>query len=113
MYASVSSPRIAAERICAYGGAALQPAVGGGARMATAEFQPIGRLETPHRDPHASPSGASQSEGTPCIVVDRRFVDGLLGLERYEQLWIITWLDRFPDDRPLRIVPRATEATGE
>jgi tRNA (adenine37-N6)-methyltransferase len=82
-------------------------------RMKAAAFEPIGHLETPHRDPHSVPSQASVSPTLARIVVDRRFIEGLLGLERYEHLWIITWLDRLPHDRPLRIVPRATEATGE
>jgi tRNA (adenine37-N6)-methyltransferase len=81
--------------------------------MKVATFEPIGRLETPHRDRESVPSQASVSGALARIVIDRRFVDGLLGLERYEHLWVVTWLDRLPYDRPLRIVPRATEATGE
>jgi tRNA-Thr(GGU) m(6)t(6)A37 methyltransferase TsaA len=81
--------------------------------MGAAVFEPIGRLETEHREVGHAPSQAATDESLARLIVDRRFVDGLLGLDRYDHLWLITWLDRQPDERPLRLVPRATEATGE
>jgi tRNA-Thr(GGU) m(6)t(6)A37 methyltransferase TsaA len=81
--------------------------------MAAAMFEPIGHVETTHTDPARTPSQASESEGTARVVVEERFVDGLLGLERYEYLWLLTWLHEHGDDPPLQLVPRATEATGE
>jgi tRNA-Thr(GGU) m(6)t(6)A37 methyltransferase TsaA len=81
--------------------------------MREAVFEPIGYVETPHRDPRQAPSQASESDVLARVVVDPRFADGVLGLARYEFLWVITWLDRQPEERPLRVVPRATEATGE
>jgi len=78
-----------------------------------AEFEPIGHLETPHGDPQRAPSQASDTAMHARVVVAERFVGGLLGLERYEYLWLIAWLDQQPDVRPLRCIPRATEATGE
>jgi tRNA-Thr(GGU) m(6)t(6)A37 methyltransferase TsaA len=81
--------------------------------MTAAQFEPIGRLETPYGDLDSPPSQASESGSTARIVVEPRFADGLLGLERYPYLWIITWLDRRPQEPPLRLVPRATEASGE
>lgn len=73
---------------------------------------PIGRVESTHTDVARVPSQASDSEGSARIVVDERFVDGLLGLERYEHLWLLTWLHDQPEERPLRLIPRATEAIG-
>lgn len=81
--------------------------------MTPAVFEPIGHIESPHADLGSAPSQASQADRPARVVVDHRFTDGLLGLARYEHLWLITWLDRQPDDPPLRLVPRATEATGE
>jgi tRNA-Thr(GGU) m(6)t(6)A37 methyltransferase TsaA len=79
----------------------------------TAAPEPIGHVETSYRDPSSVPSQASESEVTARVVVDERFVDGLLGLDRYPYLWLLTWLHDQPEERPLRLVPRATEATGE
>jgi tRNA-Thr(GGU) m(6)t(6)A37 methyltransferase TsaA len=81
--------------------------------MTAATFEPIGHVESPHTDLGDAPSQASEADGSARVIVDERFVDGLLGLERYEHLWIVTWLDRHDDDPPLQLVPRATEATGE
>jgi len=76
-------------------------------------FEPIGRLETSYTDAAAAPSQASLSESTARVVIDERYVDGLLGLDRYPHLWLVTWLDDQPEERPLQLVPRATQATGE
>ena len=81
--------------------------------MTPAVFEPIGHLETTHTDPERMPSQASDSEDIGRAIIDERFVDGLLGLDRYPFLWLVTWLHDQPDHRPLRLVPRATEATGE
>jgi tRNA-Thr(GGU) m(6)t(6)A37 methyltransferase TsaA len=76
-------------------------------------FEPIGHVETAHTDAAAMPSQAAEGGGTARIVLDARWVDGLLGLDRYPWVWLVTWLHDQPDERPLRLVPRATEATGE
>jgi tRNA (adenine37-N6)-methyltransferase len=78
-----------------------------------ARFEPIGHIDSPHTDIDSAPPQASFAEGAARIVVDEKFVDGLLGIDRYEHLWLLTWLDRQPDHPPLRLIPRATEATGE
>ena len=78
-----------------------------------AAFTPIGRVEATHRDARNTPSQASEAGAPARVIVDERFMDGLLGLERYEYVWLLTWLDRQPEERPLRLVPRVTEATGE
>lgn len=76
-------------------------------------FEPIGHVETGHGDLARVPSQASESGGTARIVVADRYAAGLLGLERYDHLWVLTWLHEQPGGAPLRLVPRATEATGE
>jgi tRNA-Thr(GGU) m(6)t(6)A37 methyltransferase TsaA len=81
--------------------------------MTVAEFHPIGVLETPHRNLTHVPSQASESTAVARVVVEPRYVDAMLGLDRYDHLWLITWLERQPDVRPLQVHPRSTEATGE
>ena len=78
-----------------------------------AELHPIGHVETEHREVAATPSQSTETDTPARVVVLPEYVDGLLGLERYEFVWLITWLDRQPSERPLRVVPRTTEATGE
>jgi tRNA (adenine37-N6)-methyltransferase len=81
--------------------------------MTAATFEPIGHVETPYTDAGTVPSQASESRAVAQVVIDERFADGLLGIDRYQYLWLLTWLDRQPAERPLRVVPRVTEATGE
>src|SRR5690606_29049954 len=63
---------------------------------------------------------APQSTGNPVargrVIVRPDLVDALLGLDRYDHLWLLTWLHDGPtgdEPAPLRLVPRATAATGE
>jgi tRNA-Thr(GGU) m(6)t(6)A37 methyltransferase TsaA len=81
--------------------------------MSGSDFVPIGRLQSEHHDGAATPSEASECDVTARAVVFPEYVDGMLGLDRYELLWLVTWLDRQPETRPLRVVPRVTQATGE
>src|SRR3954454_16545070 len=81
--------------------------------MSTEPFEPIGHLETAYTQAGSPPSQASLSESVARVVVDEAYVYGLLGLDRYPHLWLLTWLHDQPDERPLQLVPRATEATGE
>jgi tRNA-Thr(GGU) m(6)t(6)A37 methyltransferase TsaA len=76
-------------------------------------FEPVGYLETAYAEAGSAPSQASLSESVARVVVDEAYVDALLGLERYPHLWLVTWLHDQPEVRPLQLVPRATEATGE
>jgi tRNA (adenine37-N6)-methyltransferase len=78
-----------------------------------AVFEPIGHVESGHRDLGRVPSQASESGGRARIVVDGRYADALLGLDRYSHVWVLTWLHDQPAEAPLRLVPRANEATGE
>jgi tRNA-Thr(GGU) m(6)t(6)A37 methyltransferase TsaA len=78
-----------------------------------AQLHPIGHVATEHREVAATPSQATETDAPARVAVLPEYVDGLLGLERYEFVWLITWLDRQPSERPLRVVPRTTEATGE
>lgn len=76
-------------------------------------FEPIGYLETEHTDPAVAPSQAFDSHAVARAVIDDRFVDGLLGLEQYPYVWLLTWLHDQPGQVPLRLVPRVKEKSGE
>jgi tRNA-Thr(GGU) m(6)t(6)A37 methyltransferase TsaA len=75
----------------------------------------IGRVSTNVRDPAVAPSQASEGRAaTGTVLVDADLVDGLLGLDGYRWLWLLTWLhDQPAEPAPLQLVPRATEATGK
>jgi tRNA (adenine37-N6)-methyltransferase len=79
------------------------------------EIDPIGHVTTSYTDPPGMPGQASENrEATGTLVVRPELVDALLGLERYPFLWLLTWLHRGdPGPAALRVLPRATEATGE
>ncbi|MBV9951766.1 MAG: tRNA (N6-threonylcarbamoyladenosine(37)-N6)-methyltransferase TrmO [Acidimicrobiia bacterium] len=81
--------------------------------MAAPTFEPIGYLQTDYAEIASAPPQASLSRSIALVVVDEAYLDGLLGLDRYPHLWLVTWLHDQPADRPLQLVPRATEATGE
>ena len=78
-------------------------------------MHPIGYVRTSYREPSDAPSQASESGGAVAeVVLDDQFVDGLLGLEQYEYLWLFTWLHvRGGQAAALRVVPRVTQETGE
>ena len=40
------------------------------------------------------------------------FVDGLLGLDGFDYVWLVTWLDRAPDRHRLRLVPYLLRSVG-
>lgn len=73
----------------------------------------IGHVESRYSELAGTPFQASADETVARVVLDPTYVDGLLGLDRYPYVWVITWLDRQPDERPLQTVPRAVEARGE
>ena len=81
--------------------------------MSAAQFEPIGVVESPHADLARVPSQASETAVSARVVVDPRYLDAMLGLDRYDHLWLLTWLADQPDERPLQVHPRITEATGE
>ena len=78
---------------------------------------PIGHIRSGYADVGALPSQSlGNLEATGTVVVRDDLVDALLGLDRYEHIWLLTWLGAEPitsQHPPLQLVPRATEATGE
>jgi tRNA-Thr(GGU) m(6)t(6)A37 methyltransferase TsaA len=75
----------------------------------------IGHVDTPYQAASHTPPQASQAGGKPCrVVILEEFADGLMGLDAYEHIWLLTWLDQQPpiEERPLHVQPRSTQATG-
>jgi len=79
------------------------------------QVEPIGYVTTSYTDLSRTPSQAAEdAHATGTVVVRDDLVDGLLGLERYPFLWLVTWLHAggtVPAE--LHVVPRAKEARGE
>src|ERR671936_465041 len=75
---------------------------------------PIGVVRSDVHDPDAAPSQAAEgATQTGTVIVDDAFADGLLGLERYRWLWLLTLLHEQPaGGAPLQLVPRVLEAEG-
>jgi tRNA (Thr-GGU) A37 N-methylase len=78
---------------------------------------PIGHVHSGYADPElVSPQSLHNVRATGSVVVRDDLVDALLGPDRYEYLWLLTWLHDEPIESqspPLQLVPLATEATGE
>jgi tRNA (adenine37-N6)-methyltransferase len=78
---------------------------------------PIGHVRSGYADlDQLPPQSLDNLEATGAVVVRDDLVEALLGLDRYEHLWLLTWLGEEPIESqrpPLQLVPRATEATGE
>jgi tRNA-Thr(GGU) m(6)t(6)A37 methyltransferase TsaA len=77
---------------------------------------PIGHIFTGR--PDAVQIAAQATEASPAtaqITLRTELADGLLGIERYRYLWILSWLHHADsaDPPPLRLVPRAAEAAGQ
>ena len=78
---------------------------------------PIGHVHSGCTDPELlPPQSLDNIAAIGSVVIREDLVGALLGLERYEYLWLLTWLHAEPIESqspPLQLVPRATEATGE
>jgi len=80
------------------------------------DLTPIGHVTTDYHDPASiPPQAAANPSATAAVVIREDLVDALLGLDRYEHVWLLTWLHAGvgAEPAPLRLVPRATEATRE
>lgn len=78
-------------------------------------LEAIGEVRSPLTDAEAAPNQGVRSTVVAEVVVRPEARDGLLGLDRYEHVWLLCWFDQQPDFNPddLRLVPQATIATGE
>lgn len=74
--------------------------------MATIEFEPIGYVESPFDDPSAVPRPAHDPvEASGTVVVEEAFEAGLLGLEEFSHIVLVSHLHR-TDDVRLRVRPK-------
>src|SRR5687767_3383553 len=78
---------------------------------------PIGYVRSSYTDvDRLPPQSLDNIDATGEVIVRDDLVGALLGLDRYEHLWLLTWLGDEPiatQHPPLQLVPRATEASGE
>jgi tRNA (adenine37-N6)-methyltransferase len=79
------------------------------------EMQPIGHVRVDAAADLPVASQASEAAAaTARVELDDALAPGLLGLDRYRWVWLLTLLHDQPTGPvPLQLVPRATEATGE
>jgi len=81
------------------------------------EVIPIGHIRSGCTDlEQLPPQSLHNIDATGSVVVRADLVDALLGLDRYEYIWLLTWLHAGAIESqpaPLQLVPRATEAAGE
>jgi tRNA-Thr(GGU) m(6)t(6)A37 methyltransferase TsaA len=78
------------------------------------ELRPIGTVRSDLHDAEAAPNQATEGQAAAGRVeVDAAYADGLLGLDGYRWVWLLTWLHDQPSGPvPLQLVPRAREAQG-
>ncbi len=77
---------------------------------------PIGHIFTGRSNAAEIAAQATEApSATAQITLRAELADGLLGIERYRYLWIVSWLHHpdSADPPPLRLVPRAAEAAGQ
>lgn len=62
--------------------------------MTTIELTPIGVARTPHADPADTPVQAALNRGgAGQIHLDPTYSDALEGLDEFDYIWILAWLD--------------------
>lgn len=74
--------------------------------MTIAEFEPIGHVESPFETPGDVPRPAhDQVDASGTVVLDQAFEDGLLGLEEFSHIVLVSHLHRVGEVR-LRVRPK-------
>jgi tRNA-Thr(GGU) m(6)t(6)A37 methyltransferase TsaA len=82
--------------------------------VVTLDLRPIGQVRSALDDLARAPRQASEAvEGEAAVVLDPAVAAGLLGLDAYRWIWLLTWLDRGPEaPAPLQLIPSGT-GTGD
>ncbi len=77
--------------------------------------EPIGHIETPHRDKASAPRQPRAAEGTPGtirLLPGRGFEDALADLEGFSHVWVLFWFDQAEGWHPKVLPPRSTKKRG-
>jgi tRNA-Thr(GGU) m(6)t(6)A37 methyltransferase TsaA len=64
----------------------------------TIELRPIGRVESPLKEPAGAPKQADEGAPEAILALEPAFVAGLTGLKPGDEVIVITWLDRAERD---------------
>ncbi|MDI6644825.1 MAG: tRNA (N6-threonylcarbamoyladenosine(37)-N6)-methyltransferase TrmO [Methanobacteriaceae archaeon] len=67
-------------------------------------LEPIGIIHSPYQERGDAPRQGRNSENLCKIEIFSEFVEGLDGIERYENLIILYWLDR-SSEKLLKVIP--------
>jgi tRNA-Thr(GGU) m(6)t(6)A37 methyltransferase TsaA len=76
------------------------------------ELTPIGRVESPLRDPASAPKQGDEGAPDAWLVFDPAVLEGLEGLRAHDDVIVLTWLDR-ADRTVLRVNPRGDASRPE
>jgi tRNA-Thr(GGU) m(6)t(6)A37 methyltransferase TsaA len=70
------------------------------------ELTPIGRVESPLRDPASAPKQGDEGAPEAWLAIDPEVADALAGIEAGDELLVLTWLHRGRRKNRLRVHPR-------
>ena len=76
------------------------------------ELTPIGRVESPLRDPAAAPKQGDEGAPDADLVLEPEFLPALEGVRPGDRVIVLTWLDRARRD-VLRVHPRGDASRAE
>jgi tRNA-Thr(GGU) m(6)t(6)A37 methyltransferase TsaA len=76
------------------------------------EITTIGVVESPLTDPASAPKQGDEGAPDACIVFEPAVVAGLDGIDRGDEILVLTWLDRASRD-VLRVHPRSDTSRAE
>lgn len=80
------------------------------------QLLPIGYVVTGYTRPEDTPAQATENfRKSGHLVVYEQYRDGLVGLENYPHVWLLTWLHSQSEDQAtqLQVIPRGLEQTGQ
>ena len=76
---------------------------------ASIELRPVGRVESPLRDPATAPKQGDEGAPDAWILFDPTVLPALRGIDAGEEVLVLTWLDRAERDA-LEVHPRGDAA---
>ena len=80
--------------------------------MPAVKLEPIGRVESPLKDPALAPKQGDEGAPEAWLVFEPTMVEGLEGIRVGDDVIVLTWLDRAHRD-VLRVHPRGDESRAQ
>jgi tRNA-Thr(GGU) m(6)t(6)A37 methyltransferase TsaA len=76
------------------------------------KLTPIGRVRSPYESQAGTPIQPAVGRGRARVEIDPPFREALRDLEGFDRIWLLTWLDRAREFRPLVVPYRDTVERG-